>query len=717
MAQSRPYCKSRSAPPLFFLSWLILLTLSACGGGGSSSANRVALIVPANLSVSAGNGSNIISWTAVSGATSYNLYWSTSAGVTRSNGTKVTGANSPYFHTGLMNGMRYYYVVTAVSAGGESAESAEVGAVILAVPGSLVALARDANNIISWATISGATSYNVYWSATSGVSKTNGTKIAGASNPLVHTGLVNGTPYYYVVTTVNSGNESADSVQFSATPVAPAVLADPHYADQWHLKNTGQKGANGVAGVVNEDLNVEPVWATYKGTGVRIAVVDDGLEIGHEDLASNIAATGLSHNYVTGGIDPTNDPADTTSGHGTAVAGIIAARDMNGLGGRGVAPRASLIGYNLLQNSTASNEADAMTRGTPGVHISSNSWGSSDDGDLHPSLSLWRTAIENGLASGRNGRGTIYTWAAGNGGAVPPADNSNYDGQPNHYGVIAVAAVNDHGKQASYAEPGANIWISAPGGEYCDTHAISTTDRSGAVGENPPGPTLNYVDYPNTNYTRCMNGSSAATPAASGVVALMLEANPNLGWRDVRLILAQSAHKNDVADAGWGVTGGLPVYHFNHKYGFGVIDAGAAVNLAKTWSNVGPQKTYSTALASPNLAIPDNNPTGVSQTLNVAGSGITSIEYIEITFSASDHLYAGDLAIVLTSPAGTVSQLAETHVCQTASSTCTAYSGWVFGSARHLGEAANGNWTLAVKDGSAQDIGTFQSWKLKFYGR
>jgi kexin len=212
-----------------------------------------------------------------------------------------------------------------------------------------------------------------------------------------------------------------------------------------------------------------------------------------------------------------------------------------------------------------------------------------------------------------------------------------------------------------------------------------------------------------------MNGTSAATPQVAGVVALMLQANPNLGWRDVRLILAQSARQNDPSDAGWtkyGVT--APPYHFNHKYGFGVVDAGAAVALASTWPPlVGTQMSYATALVSPGLPIPDNNATGVSSTINVAGSGISRIEFIEITFSAANHKRSGDLAITLTSPAGTVSQLSETHAC----SPCTPYNGWIFGSARHLGEAADGSWKLTVKDGAAKYTGTFQSWKLQFYGR
>lgn len=506
------------------------------------------------------------------------------------------------------------------------------------------------------------------------------------------------------------GDGGATAVCTPSTPgVAPAVN-DPLFGDQWHLRNTGQAG-----GCSGQDVNISPVWnAGTKGAGVRIAVVDDGLEIAHEDLAPNVVA-GESWDYVGMDTDPTGGE------HGTSVGGVAAARDSNGLGGAGAAPRAGLVGYNLLQLLTSGNEADAMTRNAAAVFVSNNSWGAPDDGNWAPSASTWRSAIDTGLATGRNGLGTIYTWAAGNGGTALGAnnagvDNSNYDGQANYRGVLAICAVGDDGVKASYSERGANLWVCTPS-EGRGGHAISTTDRSGAAGYNAGA----APDYSNPNYTNSFNGTSSAAPLAAGVIALILEAKPTLTWRDLRLILAQTARKNHPSDSDWTVNGAG--FNVNHNYGFGVADAGAAITLASTWTNVGPQLTF-TAPAMPqtvNATIPDANATGVSSMINVTGSGIGKIEYVAITFNAT-HGYVGDLEITLTAPSGTISRLSEQHIfCKGGGglALCSGISGstWRFGSARHLGEQADGNWTLNVRDRFSPDIGIFNSWQLTFYGR
>ncbi|HEX5515748.1 MAG TPA: S8 family serine peptidase, partial [Gammaproteobacteria bacterium] len=264
---------------------------------------------------------------------------------------------------------------------------------------------------------------------------------------------------------------------------------DPLLELQWHLLDSGQAGAARAA------LNVTPVWnscedASCRGEGVRIAVVDDGLEIGHPDLWPNIVP-GASYNYLTGSLNP-SPRATGQDSHGTAVAGLAAARDFNSEGGRGVAPRAGLVGYNLLQNPTLANEADAMTRGRALMAISTNSWGAPDGlGRLQPSNLSWRSAIETGLSEGRGGRGIVYTWAAGNGhwidtidGQDFARDNANYDGRANYYGVLAIGAVDHRGIKARYSEEGANLWLVAPGGNGGCDNGLVTTDLSGAAGLN-----------------------------------------------------------------------------------------------------------------------------------------------------------------------------------------------------------------------------------------
>ena len=487
-----------------------------------------------------------------------------------------------------------------------------------------------------------------------------------------------------------------------------ASITDPLYGCQWHLNNAGQRKG----GVSDEDVHVEAVWAAgILGAGINVAVVDTGLDSDHEDLSANVETT-RNHDYTAPEGEDTTDIYNPESNHGTAVAGIIAARD-NSLGGRGVAPRARIYGYNFLQAPTDANMADAMQRDLVETHVSNNSWGASSSHtgvELIPAI--WEMEIETGLTRGAGGTGIVYVFAAGNSG---PADYANLGGVINHYGVTTVCAVTDQGEHAPYSEQGANLWVCAPSGSASlrpapdDRPDITTTDND-------------------DRYTDSFGGTSAATPIVSGVVALVRSANTALTWRDVKLILAASARQNDADDPGW-EDGALKYgaatarYHFNHKYGFGVVDAEAAVDAATHWTPLPPfveQKIDSATTL--NLSIPDCTvatgcPTStdsdpVSSSLTM-GAEVEFIEFVAIDVNLS-HEFFRDLQIELVSPSGQVSVLS---VPRSIFGTRPPFMGSArFGSAKHLGENPAGTWTLRLRDARHQNTGTLHAWSLTVYG-
>ncbi len=478
--------------------------------------------------------------------------------------------------------------------------------------------------------------------------------------------------------------------QYDGRPPVEASGPDPLLDAEWHLTA----------------LDVRAAWSSATGDGMRIAIVDDGVETLHEDLFPNVVAY---RNYRRD-VDPASLPlpcnqADT---HGTSVAGVAAARDGNGVGVAGVAPRASLAAYNAIAYGagTEADVADALRRDEAITAVYNNSWGAPDStGLLRDAGSLFRNTIRDGLERGRSGRGSIFAFPAGNGGCVGSAspdcvaDDSNYDGYANTPGVIAVCGVDENDRKPWYAEPGANILV------------------CGASGGSGRGITTTAV---RNDYTSGFGGTSASTPMVSGVVALMLQVAPQLTWRDVRLLLATTARRNDPASPDWSTNrAGLPVHRY---YGFGVVDAQKALAAAQTWPSVGGSQSLLKCpfARAPHAAIPDRGVVSDTVTVGVADCAITKIELVEIEFDA-DHSYSGDLQIELQrsdSPASSTT-LASARVCKSGDTTipCGDYANWIFTSVANLNESANGSWTLKVSDLLAQDAGTWKTWKLTIWGR
>ncbi|RJS93733.1 S8 family serine peptidase [Salinisphaera sp. Q1T1-3] len=628
-----------------------------------------------------------------------------------------------------------------------------------------------------------------------------------------------GTAQAEFIVTASDGQLSA-STQVDVESVA----GDPYADQQWQLRNTGQtafahldRALEGyrdylvATGQINEsdrntvtfpesvsipdiDMDVFPVQAEgLTGKNSIVVVADTGLEIDHPDLKENLLPR-KSLNFLQNAYDPT-DPTnriDQDGDHGTSVAGLIAAVGWNGIGGRGAAPEASLVGMNFLKAQTTTTEM--LSHGMPGSSLTP------DDNVVAFNRSYGLTApifynidpIEETIISYpelylRNGKGALNVKANGNswsddGNQTRICTEEGVD--PNAYGLsctdgnmdganaspynLSVAAIDADGTRASYSTPGANLFISAPAGEYGFRYpAMITTDQSTClkgyssfIAASNLGNSFNYPDImaaifpfnaPSVNeynqgcdYTNTFNGTSAATPNVVGVLALLAEAKPDLTWRQIKYILAHTARKIDDRDPpvqldvggtqwtaypGWiENAAGL---HFNRKYGFGLIDAAAAVKMAKDdaphlgkMTNTG----WTSARIPDPIDIPDNNVSGASAQVTVKQN--LDIESLQVRLSVgnpemrdaitsatnaegvSQASTAGiDLAIEVTSPSGTKAILLTSKQSVYFPPAATGLSGadgtnimlnHAFLANAFYGEPSAGTWTVHVLDASNQ---------------
>ena len=463
------------------------------------------------------------------------------------------------------------------------------------------------------------------------------------------------------------------------------IPTDSRFLDQWYLNNTSQ-----LDGQPALDINVIDVWDNYTGKGVKIGIFDDGFDYKHPDLAANYNLIG-DRDYVTGDYEALPKSADDI--HGTPVAGIIGAA-ANETGTVGIAHNSTLTGFRVL-GSSSTNMIAALNR-YQDFDVVNNSWAAQPQSDTDYSIffrddffngsqsNSFNEAIVAGVKEGRDGLGTAIVFAAGNNRAM--GDNTNYHNFQNSPYVITVGAVNENGIVSSYSNPGASILVSAFG----SSGTIVTTDRQ-------VGGYDNLSDYVNT-----FDGTSAAAPMVSGTVALMLEANLNLGYRDIQEILAYSARGVAINSSEWSVNGannwnggGL---HVSHNHGFGLIDARAAVRLAENWQQ---QRTFQNQ----QQIVLDG---GTNRQIEIDRS--LDIDSVEVELDIT-HSYRGDLVVTLVSPDRTSSVLIDRPGNSQDSSSDVIFR---TSSTHFRGENSTGVWTLKAEDTNPKNgqSGYINDWNL-----
>ena len=537
-----------------------------------------------------------------------------------------------------------------------------------------------------------------------------------------------------------------------------AAGSDPLFAEQWHLQNSGQASFAANPGIPGADLRMAAaIRGGSHGDGVKLAVVDTGLEICHPDLAANME-TDQSFNFIfensAGAFltDPFNH--DIRGDHGTSVAGVAAAVANNGLGGRGVAPEVELRGYNpgagfspdfelLLLRSLG---ASAKDPDSASAHIFNMSFGINLPAQ-NPSPDF-AGLFRMGTTDLRSGRGALYVKAAGNAFSFCEREplhplnaeigciGANADPDQNLPWLINVGAFNANDVKSSYSSAGANLWVAAPAGEDGVKHpAIITTDQVGVEA----GYGAAYSDSSSIpalpgdgDYISTFGGTSSAAPAAAGAIAILLGVNPRLTWRDVKHVLAASARRIDagirpvraafngtpfVVQHAWQTN--AAGYAFHNWYGFGAIaiDDAVAAAVAHTPDSLGELVESpwfdATDLQGMSLSIPDHDGAGVTHTLEVSGlPGAADIEATILEIGVG-HRDASDIGIQLTSPGGTRSILnAPFNVI------LNGYPGWrnwQLLSNAFYGESPNGSWTIRVVDLADGDTGHLRSWRLRFH--
>jgi subtilisin family serine protease len=482
-----------------------------------------------------------------------------------------------------------------------------------------------------------------------------------------------------------------------------ATPADTLFSTQWHLHNStpGQF-----------DLNVLAVWNAYTGAGVKVMVLDNGFDHAHEDLVANY---NLSADRDYFDLDDDAGPSDGDGDHGTATMGLIGAA-RNGVGVVGVAYGATMIGARMgfpadadrYSTQIVSALGDAVSNNIDVVNMSFGG-GSDYDGYFGAdNVARIQAAFEDAVADGRGGLGLALVKAAGNERAS--FIDVNHTQPDSDTRQIIVAAVNRDGFVSDYSSYGAPILVSAFGSPL--SGEIVTTDLTGATG------------YSSGDYASNFNGTSAAAPQVAGVVALMLDANADLGWRDIQTILAVSArHVGSPVNAlpqgnelnAWQWIGGESWngggMHYSPDYGYGLVDALAAVRLAESWSlqsTSANQAKSSLDLLDGSVTLPDGDTGGTSVSGDIAADLL--VERVVVTMKLALD-FAEDFSCVVIGPDGR-----EQELIADAGGTAAVSGTYSFHAQGFRGAPSTGSWSVRLIDQSSGDACTVSDVKLSLFG-
>jgi len=506
-------------------------------------------------------------------------------------------------------------------------------------------------------------------------------------------------------------------------------MNDPLYEEMWYLipdyQNRNKEEPR--------HMNITAAWNMgFTGKGVVLSMLDDGIEMTHPDLAENYdarASTDINGNdddptprynkanerlklddpnsYTTGSISP--KITDNLKGyikeinrHGTRCAGEVAASANNNVCVPGVAYHAKVGGVRMLDGDvTDLVEAKSIGHNQDYVDIYSASWGPDDDGrTVDGPAKLAIKAFLDGATKGRDGKGNIFVWASGNGGRY--SDNCNCDGYTNNIYTISISSTSERENIPWYSEPCASTLASTYSSGASDEKQIITTDLRGMC-------------------TKKHTGTSASAPLAAGIIALALEANPELTWRDVQHILVRTSEKHQLNTKDWKVNS--MGRWFSNRYGYGLMNAGRIVETALTWRNVPSQKLCKVVPIT--LA---GQSSGTKSTIGNAlvvefkfdcDESLTMLEHVTAVLSLTPTGKRGDLEINMISPSGTKSNILGQRphdIIQSAG-----FNRYEFLSVEFWDEDPSGKWKIEFKNlGTKFDAGnapvTLKEVEIRFHG-